>query len=249
MKLTRPWFRGVSACIVFFALFSSKLFGCVRSMERFKVPPSFRVSVWNDAKSVSGITIAVYKDASVEDVKPTPVLTLQTDQTGSAEVQDLAPGVYVIATTGPGQGNAAYAIVATNHPKPSSEVKLYWPYSQPTIKSHALAGNLISNKPWNPFENIHLELWTTGTSSPLAVTDTGPDGYFHFDEPQPGTYVLRIRGHQKGIKPDLQVGGDVAIELSPSAPEATEISLQLDMTDCGIEYNNCKVSDPVSMSS
>jgi hypothetical protein len=252
MKLSSPWFRCVIACVMFCTLFSTKLFGCMRSLANVKVPPSFRVSVSQDAKAVPGITLEVYDEAllSVEGVQPKPYLTLQTDQNGNAEVKNLAPGTYVIGTTGPGQGSAVYAIVATDHAKPSSEIKLEWPYSrEKALKSRTLSGDLISNRPWHPFENIHLELWTAGSYAPLAVADTGPDGRFHFDESRPGTYILRVLGRQKDISPDDQVQGDVAIELSPSAPDATEISLRLDMSDCGIEYSNCPANKPVAMAS
>ena len=252
MNHSSLWFRSVIACALFCALFSAKLSGCIRSLASVSVPPSFRISVWNATKTVPGIAVEIYNEALSypEGVKPTPVLTLQTDRNGNAEVNNLAPGTYVIQTTGPGQGSALYALVATNHPKPSSEIKLEWPYSpEKTLKSQALAGDLISNRPSHPFENIHLELWTAGGSAPLAVADTGPDGRFHFDQSQAGIYVLRVRGRQKNIAPDDQVEGDVAIELSPTAPDAAEISLRLDMSDCGIEYSNCPANKPVAMAS
>ena len=252
MKLSSQWFRCVIAWVMFCTLFSAKLFGCMRSLASVSVPPSFRISVWNDTKTVSGITVQVYDEALSypEGVKPAPVLTLQTDRNGNAEVNNLAPGTYVIQTTGPGQGSALYALVATNHAKPSSEIKLEWPYSrQKTLKSRALAGNLLSNRPWHPFENIHLELWTAGSPAPLAVEDTGPDGRFHFNESRAGIYVLRVRGQQKDIEPTDQVQGDLVIELSPAASDATEISLLLDMSDCGIEYSNCAANKAVAMAS
>jgi hypothetical protein len=252
VKLSSPWFRCVIACVMFGTLFSTKLFGCMRSLASVKVPPSFRVSVWQDAKAVPSITLDIYDEAlpSVEGVQPKPYLTLRTDQDGNAELKNLAPGTYVIGTAGPGQGSAEYAIVATDHPKPSSEIKLELPYSrEKALKSRALAGNLISNRPWHPLENIHLEVWTAGSYAPLAVADTGPDGRFHFDEFRPGTYILRVRGRQKDISPDEQLQGDIAVELSPSAPDATEISLRLDMSDCGLEYSNCPASKPVAMAS
>lgn len=248
MKLAGPCFRGVSACIVFCALFSAKLFGCVRSMERFKVPPSFRISVWNDAKSVPGIAIAVYafyKDGpSVEGVKPIPVLTAQTDYTGSAEVKDLAPGVYVIATTGPGQGSAAYAVVATNHRKPSSEIKLAWPSTsvRGVLSARTLTGMLASNNPWAPFENIHAELWAAGVQEPLAVQDLGTDGHFQFNETKPGIYILRIRGQRKKARYESQVEGDIPVELLPATKNSQDpLSLYLGMSDCGITYDSCPI--------
>lgn len=254
--MMRPsrWFRCIAACVVFCALSSVKLFGCMRSLADVKVPPSFRISVWHDAKAVPGITLEVYDEAlpATEGVQPKPYLTLRTDEDGNAAVNNLAPGAYVIQTVGPGQGSAVFANVATDHPKPTNEIRLEWPYSRERIlKSRAIAGGLISNRPWHPFENIHLELWAAGSYAPLAVADTGPDGRFHFDESRAGIYVLRVRGHRKNIDPNDQVQGDVAIELSPSAPDATEISLRLDMTDCGIVYSNCPASGskPVAMAS
>jgi hypothetical protein len=252
MKLPSKWFRRVIACSLFCALFSVKLFGCMRSLASIKVSSSFRISVWNDTKVVPGIPVEIYNEAYPEGVKPTPILRLQTDQDGSAEVRNLASGVYVIQTTGPGQGSGVYAVVGSNHSKPSSEIKLEWPYlRQAAIKTHSLTGDLISNKPWQPFENIHLELWAAGNSAPLAIEDTGPDGRFHFNESRAGIYILRVRGHQKDLAPDRQIEGDVVIELSPSSPDSTEISLRLDETDCGIEYSNCPSSGdkPLAMAS
>jgi hypothetical protein len=251
MKSFSRLFRCGVVCVMFCMFISAKLFGCVRSMASVKVPTNFRVSVWNDTKPAPGVAIEIYKDEpSVAGVKPTPVLTLQTDQNGSAEVKYLAPGVYVVATTGPGQGSAAYAVVATNHSKPSSEIKLEWPSSWESLRVRALAGDLITNKPRSPFENIHLELWTAGVPRPLAVADTGPEGHFHFDESTPGIYILRVRGLQKDIAPDDQIQGDITIELSPSDPAATGISLRLDVTDCGITYSNCPFNaKPVAMAS
>jgi hypothetical protein len=242
MNFASPRFRGLIACVLFCALFSVKLFGCTRSLASVKVPPSFRVSVWHDAKAVPGITVEIYKDAESENQKP--LLALLTDRDGSAEARDLATGVYVISTAGPGQGSGVYAVVATNHPKPSSEIKLEWPYlPEGILKSRTLVGDLVSNDPWHPFENIHLELWAAGSFRPLAVADTGADGHFHFDESRAGIYVLRVRGHQKDLAPDHQTEGDVAIELAPSAPDSIEISLRLDMTTCGIHYGgNCTSS-------
>lgn len=244
MKPSSLWFRCAISCVVFCTLFPARLFGCVSSLARFKVSPSFRVSVWNDVKPVSGIAIEVYKDGpSVEGVKPIPVLTLQTNQAGSAEVKYLAPGVYVIATTGPGQGSAAYAVVATNHSKPTSEIKLEWPYSaRGILRAKTLTGVLASNNPLTPFENIHAELWAAGVQEPLAVQDVGTDGHFQFNETKPGLYILRIRGQRPNARYDSQVEGDIPIELLPAAKNSQDpLSLYLGMTDCGITYDSCPV--------
>jgi hypothetical protein len=245
MNLSSPRFRSLIAWALFCALFSAKLLGCMRSLASVKVPPSFRVSVWNDAKSVPGIAIAVYEDGfSVEGVKPIPVLTVQTDQSGIAEVKDLAPGVYVIATTGPGQGSAAYAVVATNHPKPNSEIKLEWPSSSARgiLRTNTLTGVLASNNPLAPFENVHAELWATGVQEALAVQDIGMGGHFQFKETKPGIYILRIRGQRKKARYDSQVEGDIPLELLPAAKNSQEsLSLYLGMSDCGITYDSCPV--------
>jgi len=238
-------FRIAIGCAVFCALFSAKLLGCMRSLASFKVPPSFRVTVWNDTKSVPGIAIAVYEDGpSVEGVKSIPVLTVQTDQSGSAEVKNLAPGVYVITIAGPGQGSAAYAVVATNHSKPADEIRLEWPSSSARgiLRAKALTGVLASNNPLAPFENIHAELWTAGVQKPLAVQDIGTDGHFQFNETKPGIYILRVHGQRTKAKYDSQVEGDIPLELLPAAKNSQEpLSLYLGMTDCGITYDSCPV--------
>ena len=244
MKRDSPWFCYGMACVMFCMFFSAKLFGCVRSMARVKVPPTFSVTVWNDTQPVPGISIEVYKDEPyAERVKPMPVLTLQTGKDGSAEVKYLEPGVYVVATSGPGQGDATYAVVATNHPKPSSEIKLQWPYSEGrTLEAKSLTGVLASNNPLTPFENIHAELWTAGVQEPLAVQDIGRGGHFQFNETKPGLYILRIRGQRPNAKYDPTVEGDIPVELLPATKNNQEpLSLYLGMTDCGITYDSCPV--------
>jgi len=244
MKHSTLWFRCVIACVMFCTLLSTRLFGCMRSLPSVKVPTNFHVSTWNDTKPAPGIAIAVYKDeVSVAGVKRRPVLTLQTGQDGSAEVKYLEPGVYVVATSGPGQGDATYAVVATNHPKPSSEIKLQWPYSEGrTLEAKMLTGVLASNNPLTPFENIHAELWTAGVQEPLAMQDIGSDGHFQFNETKPGLYILRIRGQRPNAKYDSTVEGDIPVELLSATKNKQEpLSLYLGMTDCGITYDSCPV--------
>lgn len=244
MKPSSLWFRCAILCVVFCTLFTVRLFGCVSSPADVNVPPSFHVSVWYGAKAVPGIPIEVYNAALfIESVKPLPVLSLQTDQNGNAEIMDLAPGVYLVQTTGPGRGSAVYAHVATNHSKPTSEIKLEWPYSaRGILRAKTLTGVLASNNPLTPFENIHAELWAAGVQEPLAVQDVGTDGHFQFNETKPGLYVLRIRGQRPNARYDSQVEGDIPVELLPAAKNSQEpLSLYLGMTDCGITYDSCPV--------
>lgn len=226
-------------------LFSARLFGCVSSPADVNVPPSFHVSVWYGAKAVPGIPIEVYNNAAlyIESVKPLPVLSLQTDQNGNAEIMNLAPGVYLIQTTGPGRGSAVYAHVAINHSKPTSEIKLEWPYSaRGILRAKTLTGVLASNNPLAPFENIHAELWAAGVQEPLAVQDIGTDGHFQFNETKPGLYILRIRGQRTNAQYDPKVEGDIPVELLPATKNKQEpLSLYLGMTDCGITYDSCPV--------
>lgn len=221
-------------------------------MASVKVPPNFRISVLNQGQAVPGIQIAIYDAKDSKTAIAKPILRMFTGSDGGVQIGDLEPGPYIVQTEGPGQGSAVYAIVATNHLKPSSEIKLEWPYSrEKMLKSRTLAGEMVSNDPWDPFENIHLELWTSGAAHPLAIQDTSIDGRFHFDETEPGIYVLRIHGRRKAQNPANEIVGEVAVELSPSAPDATEISLHLDTSDCGIEYSNCPFNGekPLAMAS
>jgi hypothetical protein len=234
------WFQYLMAGIVVSMLAAPELHACMRSLAEIKVPPSFRVSVVHEQEPVSGIPVAVY-DAKDLSASAAPIVRLLTGKDGKVEIRDLREGKYIVVTEGPGQGDGVYAIVSNDNKTSNAGFALQWPFSrQEILQLKALAGELSSNDPWTPFANIHLELWTAGGSAPLAVQETGPEGRFNFNSTRPGIYILRIQGHQKDVKPDNQIEGELPVELSPSAPEASaSVYLRLETSDCGIEYSSC----------
>jgi hypothetical protein len=246
MKQVNLWFRCVLAGILISMLAASELHGCVRSLTDVKVPPSFAISVMHLREPVAGIHVAVYdmNDPRAEAAHPL-ILRLVTAKDGRVEIKDLPEGRYIIGTEGPGQGSAVDAIVSARHEQLKTDILLEWPYSrQATLKVRSLAGELASNDPWKPFQDVHLELWAAGLENPLAKEVTGPNGRFHFDVTRPGVYVLRVIGRQDGINPDRQIGGEFAIELDPSAPDALpSLFLRLAMSTCGLEYSSCPAAD------
>jgi hypothetical protein len=238
-------FVGLAASFLFFFLlipFPAQ--PCSRSLDRIRVSPDFRIIVTHDATPVPGIQVEVCDEESV------PVLKLVTSRDGSAEVKSLRKGTYLVATSGPGRGSAVYAVVAERSDKSRNEISLEWPFSwRGTLKTRSLSGELVTNNPFIPFQNVHVQLWAAGLETPLAVVDTGPQGRFGFDETRPGIYVVRIQGRQD--KPYDQIEGDLSVELAPSAPDAVpSLALRLEMTTCGIEYNSCLANEtPIATSS
>lgn len=216
---------------------------CTRSLATVHVSSDFRVAVSNGSTPISGIQVEVYNEGELyrgdAGTEWRPVLTLVTSRNGTAEVKNLEKGVYLVETKGPGAGNAVYAEVSDNSGKVSSLVTLQWPSSE-ILKIKSLSGELVSNDPWTPFENINVELWAAGLEKPLAVIDAGPQGRFRFGEARPGLYVLHIRGHQRKLNGGSQIEGDLSVELAPSASDAPlSLALRLDETTCGIEYSRC----------
>ena len=138
-------------------------------------------------------------------------------------------------------GSVVYAVIGDRPDKITSEISLQWPFSlNETLKTRNFSGELLSNDPWKPLQNVQVELWAPGLEKPLAKEDTGPQGRFHFDVTRPGIYVLRVIGHQDGLNPEKQIGGEVAVELNPAAPDAmASLFLHLSMSTCGIRYSNC----------
>jgi hypothetical protein len=229
-------------------LFPSPARACSLSLARIHVSPDFRIIVSHGSTRIPGIPVEVYDEGKRGDsqTERTPVLTLVTSQDGIAEIKNLDKGTYLVETKGPGGGSAVYAVIGDRPEKSTSEISLQWPFSlNQTLKARSFSGNLVSNDPWKPFENVQVLLWAPGLEKPLAVADTGPQGSFHFDVTQPGIYVLRILGHQSDVSPDHQVGGDLSVELDPSAPDASaSLLLRFSMTTCGIKYSNCPAADP-----
>lgn len=218
---------------------------CSVSLATVQVSPSFRVVVQHGITPIPGIKLEVYDYAGLksksDDEEWKPIQMLATGSDGAVEIHNLPPGRYLVETTGPGAGSALEAEVSAKQGKKSSQIELEWPSARREIlKTKTLTGELSSDNPWTPLENIHLELWAAGAHEPLAVRDTATDGHFHFEEAKPGIYILRIRGQQKNARYDSQVEGDIPIELFPSATDSlSPLSLYLGMTSCGITYNSC----------
>ena len=218
---------------------------CSVSLNKVLVTPDFRVIVSHGSTPIAGVQVEVYDTKELDRSGPgadwTPVMTLITSSDGAAEVKNLSKGVYLLETKGPGAGSAVYAEVSARHGKRSNQIELEWPGSRGEIlKAKSLTGELASQNPWTPFENIHAELWTAGAREPMAVQDTGIGGHFQFEEAKPGIYILRIRGQQKGVSDDRQVEGEIPIELISSSTDSPDpLSLYLGMTSCGVTYRNC----------
>jgi hypothetical protein len=244
----------LTAGVLLFLAFSGPADACSVSLSTVRVPPNFRVLVQHGTVAIPGIRVEVYDNADLEksggETEWKPILTLLTGPDGAAEVQNLASGSYLVETKGPGAGSAVYAQVSAKRGKVSNQLSLEWPFSwRGILKAKSLAGELASNNPWMPFENVRLELWTAGAVSPMSVIETGPEGRFQFDKTKPGIYVLRVRGQQK-LARDWQVEGDIPIELAPPAlglPDS--LSLHLAMTSCGITYDTCPTPNVVSSAS
>jgi hypothetical protein len=221
---------------------------CVRSTPIVKVSGDFHVIVRHDETPIAGIQVDFYDEAKPEqpgsESEWKPFRTLVTTTDGTAEIRNLAKGRYLAAIKGPGGGYAVHVEV-TDELEKGHEVPLYWPFSPSgLLKTRSLSGALVSNNPWKPFQNVEVQLWAVGIESPLEIENAGPQGGFHFKEVRPGLYVIRVHGQQNGVEPHNQVVGDVAVELSSSAPDAlASISLLLDMTDCGIAYSACAAND------
>jgi hypothetical protein len=245
----------LAAVVLFFLGFPGPAKACWISLPTVRVTPTFQVFVLHGSDSVSGIEVEVFNNADLErthgKTEWKPILTLFTGPDGAVDVQKLRSGTYLIETKGPGKGSATYAEVSTGHGKASNRITLAWPFSPDGIlKTRALAGQLASNNPWIPFQDIHVELWTAGAKTAISAENTGAEGHFRFDQTVPGIYILHVRGQQKGVGDNWQVDGDIPLELSPSAVNVPEaLSLQLSESSCGISYSSCPAPNIVAMTS
>jgi hypothetical protein len=214
---------------------------CVVDLGIVHVTSNFQVIVKHVQQRVVGVGIAIYRSKGVEgEVEKNPLLRLATDKDGIVKVHDLQDGTYMVATEGPGQGSAVYAIVgAKAKGKAKGEVVLGWP-AQEVVQTNHLSGQLLNSNVWTPFEkavgSTQLELWTAGVQAPIAVQATSPNGEFQFPQGSPGIYILRVKA--KG-GPE----GEIALDLLPPEP-ATRASLTLHLleTSCGLTYRRCSVA-------
>jgi hypothetical protein len=239
----------VAMAFFFFVASHPPAQACSLSLERIHVSSDFRVIVSHGATPIPGIPVEVYDEDERQQgnvsAERKPILTLVTAQDGVVEIKNLDKGAYLVTTKGPGGGSTVYAIIGNRPEKIRNEITLQWPFSlHETLKIRNFSGELLSNDPWKPFQNIQVELWAPGLEKPLAKEDTGPEGRFHFDVTLPGIYVLRVIGRQDGVDPGHQIGGELAVELDPSAQDAmASLVLRFAMTTCGITYSSCPSSN------
>jgi hypothetical protein len=230
---------------------------CFITLATVHVSTNFRVVVQHGSTPIPGIEVAVFdnadlaKSAGETEWKPKPILALVTGPDGAVDIQNLKPGSYLIETKGPGRGSAVNAEVSAKRVKGNNRISLEWPSSwTETLKAKTLAGTLVSNNPWIPFQDIHVELWTAGAKTPISTANTGAEGHFRFEQTTPGVYILHVRGQQKGVGDTWQVEGDIPLELSPSAVNLPEVlSLQLAESSCGVSYSSCPAPTVVAMTS
>jgi hypothetical protein len=246
-----PMLRLLLPLSVFFVLgWSSMGYACFILLPTVQVSESFSVFVRNGPDNLPSIQVEVLDQAGLKgDATWEPSLNLVTGKDGAVHIQNLHPGTYLVATKGPGQGSGVYVEVSDKPGRRSNEVTLAWPSSNSeTLNVKTLAGELKSNDPWKPFENVNVELWTAGADAPLAIEDTGVEGRFQFSETKPGIYILRIRGRQKNVGDNWQVEGEIPVRLSPAAVSLPEpLSLYLGMSSCGISYNSCPIPSTLAM--
>ena len=239
--------------LLFFVALGPLVHACSYSLSTVQVTPEFRIIVRHGPTPIPRIQVEIYDEGELDRLQDgrewTPVLKLVTGRDGTAEAKNLRPGKYLVETKGPGMGDAVYAQVGGKADESKNQIGLEWPFSRrETIKTKSLSGQLISNNPWTPFQNVQVQLWTAGLEKPLAIKDTGPQGRFHFDETRPGIYVIRIQGRQDAVNPNNQVEGDLSVELDPSAPDAVaSLFLRLAESSCGIEYSSCPLSNDASI--
>jgi hypothetical protein len=242
--------NALAAAFLFLVVLHPLAQACSLSMARIRVSPDFRVIVSHGSTRIAGVQVAIYDEGkrhegeAAEERKP--LLSLVTSQDGVAEIKSLDKGIYLVETIGPGQGSAVYALVGDGVDKAKNEIALEWPFSlNGTLKTRSLSGELASNDPWTPFQNVQVELWAPGLEKPLAKEDTGPQGRFHFDVTRPGIYVLRVIGRQDSVDPyHHQIGGELSVELAPVEPDAlASVPLRLAMSGCGIVYSSCQAAE------
>lgn len=247
----------LAVCLLLFLGLPELAYACWVTLPSVQVPSSFRVLVQHGALPIAGIRVVVFDYAELEkshseaEADWKPILDRVTDANGVVPIENLGPGRYLVETKGAGGGSAVDAVVSRKNGKSRNQLALEWPATwKGMIKVKALAGQLSSNDPWMPFDNLHVELWTAGAQTPLAVKDTGKEGKFSFNPAQPGIYIVSIRGQQNGVDKNWQVQGEIPFELSPAVAELPDsVDLDLAMTSCGISYSNCPIPKVVALSS
>jgi len=198
------------------------------------VSPDFSVKLSSEQAPVAGIRVLLVRGG--EEWKPgddRTVATAGTDSDGTAWFEAIAPGNYHLrAADGLLFPNNDYIEVEAGH-RSGEEVKVYWPGESTKIR--ALRGRLTTSKDPSdedvPLRDSAVDLLdlVTGRHVESARTDVG--GLYEFATAEPGLYVFRVTlaGKENSNKSDSR---DLAIELDPSAREATLPEMKVVRSDC-----------------
>ena len=220
---------------------------CVIEFGTVHVTPTFQIIMRHAQQPIGGITVAIYRAKRVQgETEKEPFLRLVADKNGVIKVGDLNAGTYFVATEGPGQGAAIYAVVGSGEEgKARSEFAIEWPAQSNIIKTNRLAGQLLNSNEWAPLEktlgHAQIELWVAGATAPAATQTTSEDGRFQFKESLPGIYILRVKGDHEG---------EIALDLVPAKSEPFEfLTLHLEETSCGLSYRRCPAAPSINLAS
>ncbi len=220
---------------------------CVITYVLVDVNPGFHVTVNHGQQPIAGIVVAVYRTRGADrEPEDKPFLQFVSDKNGAVSFPALRPATYLVATEGPGQGSAFYAVVGDKRiTKARDEVSLEWP-AKTVIQTRHLAGKLLDANNWSTFEislaDAQLELWKPGTLSPIAKQTSSWDGRVKFLTDEPGLYIVRVKGGSHE--------GEVGLDLSPASSDAVdEVKLHLMETSCGLMYQQCPAWKPLELRS
>ncbi len=115
------------------------------------------------------------------------------------------------------------------------EIEIEWPLDLEELPVRALRGKLILSGeaagPDRPLQHTTVKLLDLRSSRVIETTRTLDNGSYQFSTTEPGLYVVQVIPPAKGNKEE-PAGGDLAVELDPTARESTIAEIEVQQSDC-----------------
>lgn len=231
---------------------------CDMSHTEIKVGKDLEVFVADRGKPLPGIEVRITRAIEKPDFHLETVASALSDAKGAVSFRKIKSGRYYIAGMHVGvEGSEAYLVVKSN--RPSSRIALEWP-ARHILEVRNVSGILnarffrdtgrgvldIAYKQEGPFANEDIRLMRADSGEIVGTTRTDEHGQFGFGALDPGLYILHVKENTvPKTRHDMDIEGDIFIEVSASATDKNVPTLQLNESSCGLSYKRMEPDAPI----
>jgi hypothetical protein len=226
------------------------LLACDMSSSEVVIGRNFEVFVANKGKPLEGVEVRISKSIEKPDFHVESVASGVSGANGLVSFKNIRKGRYYVTATHAGiDASMAYLVVKAK--QSPSRIGIEWP-GRDILEVRAIEGLFnarffrdtgrgvvldMAYKQEGPFSNQNLRLTRADSGQIVGSTTTDGHGRFAFTPVQPGLYILHVKeATTTKSRHDMDIEGDIFVQVNASASDSELPALQLNESDCGLDY-------------